>query len=125
MLIAIHHKAEGERIRIALLTIYWTRIVYDGISKLRGVGIVLMLPIPTFFKYTDMCTLALMRGMRLPRARFYLGFIRGEKRKPTFGANTWLQPVLRQKLIATLEQIQDGEYPVRTTTKGEADVREN
>ena len=123
MLIAIHHKGEGEEIRKALLTVFWTRTERDDISYLRAIGMVMTLPIPTFFKYEDFCTARLMQGMRLPRIGFRIS--RMHNRKPRFDACAWLQPVLSQKLIATREQIEDGIYPVRTTTKGESDVREN
>lgn len=124
-LIAIHHRSEGETIRTALITAWHTYVVYDGIAKLRGIGLALMLPVPTFFKYYDACTAELRRGMRFPRVMWRIGFLRGEKRKPMFSFMSGMQPVGRQVIIATRTEIEDGLYPVRTTTKGEANVQAN
>jgi hypothetical protein len=121
-LISIRHRAEGEMIAIALIAIWYMRVAYDGVDRLRCLGIAIALPAPTFFKYWDLCTGALMRGVRIPVAAFKVDFIRGDKRNRAYRMSAWLRPVGHQTLVATREQIEDGLYPVSSTTKGEANV---
>lgn len=129
-LISISHRAEGERVdggRLgALLNIWWTYAGYQGVKLLRGVGVSITLPLPTFFKYRDTYMGGnLMSGMRFPTLAFAMWFVRGDKRNRQYRAVAWMRPVRQQKLIATQQDIEDGLYPVSSTTKGEANVRAN
>ena len=108
--LAIFRNEEGGEIVRAALSIWRMKKDYGygaGIV-LRSLGFCLMLPIPIYGRYEDLMSGAIYKGWRVPVVCLAIGFVRGEKKRPKPHARAWFYPVGEQKLMATLEQIQDG-----------------
>lgn len=109
-LIAFIHKAEGDSCVQAVLTFYRTKVSYDGEAPiLRGLGFCLLLPTLFHSAYLDRCDGCWFKGWRTYAWFVRLGFVRGNKRDWYLDHGTASIPIGKRVLLATQEQVQDGE----------------